>query len=114
MKIITFVILTFAITINAHAYFYDGNGLVVDMREFEKALKGDANANYQDASQFRGYVVGIFDSLDVNDKICEYDNLQQGQVAEVVIKYLNDYPEKRGKPAYNLVKNALVKAFPCN
>lgn len=111
MKIITALILSLFV-FNAHAFFKDGNLLVLKMREFEKAIKSDPSANYQDAVEYRSYVIGIFDSLSLRKRIC-FNNVQTGQIAEVVAKYLNDNPAKRSEPAYYLVEESLLVAFPC-
>lgn len=44
---------------------------------------------------------------------CLPDGVTQGQVAKVVVKYMDDHPEKLHLRAEILVINSLIAAFPC-
>lgn len=45
--------------------------------------------------------------------ICFPSKVTNGQIAQIVAKYLNDTPSELHFPATTLVSNALHKAFPC-
>ncbi len=44
---------------------------------------------------------------------CIPENVTNGQVSDVVIKYLRDHPEERHILAAILVVKAMAEAFPC-
>ncbi|MBI3547242.1 MAG: hypothetical protein HY081_11730 [Gammaproteobacteria bacterium] len=96
---------------SAFAYFYDGNKLVVEMREFEKAERSDPRTNYQSSSQYIGFVVGVHDAIATT--LCSSGDISVRQVTTIVAKYLNERPEEWNKPAFQLVSRALWQAFPC-
>jgi hypothetical protein len=91
----------------AHA-FYDGNGLLANCR---------ANRGF-----CKGYVAGISDAVEFslfslgrnNRWFCLPEKVATHQTTEIVINYLNRYPEARHYAAPDLVTRALGKAFPCN
>jgi hypothetical protein len=107
--ILASIVLFTSLVLSAH--FYDGNELVADMRENDKADRGDQNADFAKAYRFLGYVIGVFD---VADGI-SFDpprNATIGQICTVVANFLKENPEKWNLPAANLVIQALQKAFP--
>jgi Rap1a immunity proteins len=62
------------------------------------------------------YVSGIVDGYRLGDsklKICTPDNVTLGELALIVSKYLNEYPEKLHNPPEYLVVDAIYTAFPC-
>jgi hypothetical protein len=69
---------------------------------------GDA---YSEAFAF-GYVVGVFEALNTVT-FCGPGTPRQGQLREVVIKYLNDHPERLNKDRFEVTADALDAAFPC-
>jgi hypothetical protein len=111
--IIMFSIMFIFISIPVYAGFFSGNDLLEIMREWENAESSNPKTKLQDATEFRGYVVGVFDILDGSGTICTGDNVNKRQVGAVVVKYLNDNPARWSDPAYILVTEALKKAFPC-
>jgi hypothetical protein len=60
-----------------------------------------------------GYVVGAADAFAGADLICIPKNVSQGQVADIVTKFLRDHPESRHYSASSEVLQALMEAFPC-
>jgi hypothetical protein len=72
-----------------------------------------------------GYIAGALDSyvewrvaVDCGTKypsgnVWPPEHIQNEQMMRVVLKYLNDNPEKLHLPASGLVANAFIKAFPC-
>lgn len=112
MKIITVLFLSLIVS-NANAFFKDNSSFVLKMREFEKVAKLDPTANYQDAIEYRSYVIGVFVSLSLKKGIC-VSNAKTGKIAEVVVKYINRNPARTQRDeVYSLVKKALETAFPC-
>lgn len=94
-----------------HAQFFDGNKLVSDMHEFEKAERDDPRTSYGAVGSFTGYVAGVSDSI--SQSLCLSGKVTVRQVTTVVAKYLNEHPEQWSHPAYQLVTAAVQAAFPC-
>ena len=94
-----------------YAGFYDGNALVKQMREWEKAERHDPQTNYFDNGAFSGYVTAVYDVYET--RICPAGRVSLRQVGAVVQKYLNDNPALWGTSAHELVRTALTRAFPC-
>ena len=69
-----------------------------------------------------GYILGILDfqealvgwSILDEPIFCTPDSALSGQLIKVVIKYLNEHPEKLHLAASSSVANALYDAFPCS
>ena len=67
-----------------------------------------------------GYITGVTD-LDGADgsvfperrRSCVAENVSNGQVRDVVVKYLKDHPEERHIQASILIVKAMAQAFPC-
>ena len=97
---------------DAQAGYYDGNKLVSSMREWDKANRNDAGANYMEATTFTAYAVGVLDTLE-GSSICPPMTSSISQIGAVVAQYLNANPARWSEPAHRLVKDALKKAFPC-
>lgn len=64
-----------------------------------------------------GYITGVVDASRGiawdGTRFCEPDIYSDSQLKKIVIKYLNDHPEKLHKAAGSLVQAALYEAFPC-
>ena len=58
-----------------------------------------------------GYVIGVADNNAAS--ICTPVGVTQGQVRDIVKKYLSDNPAQLHRDADILVLNALQQAFPC-
>jgi len=98
----------------SHAYFMTGNDLVDLMRDWERGNQKSANTDYTKATSFTNYNKGVYDSLELNNRICPNNiNITTGQVSALVAKYLAANPERWNEPAYFLVADALMKAFQC-
>ncbi len=95
---------------DALGHFYDGNKLIGDLREYEKAERGVSFNGVADGV-FIGFVTGVFDTISTT--LCISDDITVRQVQAIVAKYLNEHPEQWGRPAYALVTFALRSAFPC-
>ena len=96
-----------------NAYFLDGNALISNMRDYEKAERSDQSTNFIRASEFQGYILGVFDILMLSGSVCS-DDATKRQITAVVVKYLNNNPEKWNQPAGILVSEPLTITFPCS
>ena len=111
-KVIILIFLIFLLCDFSYSYRYrlPGDKLVEYCREYEKAERGEKYLPGGDA-YFRGYVSGISDAYDEILFNSPLDS-KSGQLYAIIVKYLNENPEKWNEPARNLVINALQKAFP--
>jgi len=105
-------IISLFLTISLNASFTDGNRLVEDMREYKIWSNGKKNVDYGKVMGFMGYVSGVSDSLG-GVLICYPSNVTLGQVNAIVIKYIENNPDKWNQNASFLVSNPLIKTFPC-
>ena len=106
----------FGIVGQAQASFYDGNKLMVDYKEFEKAESPNASTNtsisWMGDGIFIGYVLGVFDSHD--SELCLPEGAISGKaVCTIAGNYLKAHPESWGQPANAIVLKALKEAYPC-
>jgi hypothetical protein len=110
----------------------DGNQLLENCGALIKAMDANfkgAGASYGDGWCL-GYLAGFTDGLDAaalmssNGSYEQYSALRDsficfpvgsnnGQYARIVVKYLNDHPERLHEDAKVLVASALRDAFPC-
>ena len=89
--------------LQAQAGFDTGNRLFEDCRA----------SNYFNRGYCGGYVTGIVDTIEALQARCVPEESTKGQLADVVIKYLEQNPERRHLEAGSLVPEALNRAFPC-
>lgn len=92
----------FMFSLNVHADYYDGNGLLA------LANNGDVGTTLM----YRGYVAGVQDSFNGN-YFCVPTNVRLNQSSEIILKYLNANPKQWHLAAKSLVIEALNDAFPC-
>jgi hypothetical protein len=90
------------VSISAAAGFWDGNKLLSDIN----------SETYSGKALALGYVIGVHDSFDTL-LFCTPENSSQGQLRDVVKKYLENNPASRHKSADVLIVNALQQNFPC-
>lgn len=96
----------------AWKYTYNGNMLIENMREYDKANRGDSNTDWGKAWAFRGYVFGVFDTAN-GALFCPPDQITSSQTLAIVAKHLEENPAQWTEPASTLVIQALAQAFPC-
>jgi hypothetical protein len=67
------------------------------------------------------YISGATQTLLLNDDSettmlspCPGGGVTDQQIADVVVKWMDDHPEKRDRPAPWIIMRALNDAFPCN
>lgn len=93
---------SFASVAQAGGYFIDGNRLYSD-------LISDQPAN---RSHAMGFVLGIHDAIK-QMRDCVPENAKSGQIRDIVLATLRDFPDLRHLPARNIIVASLDKAFDC-
>lgn len=78
--------------------------------------KGEST-HYQDESFCVGYIAGVADGLETMQELagrksCTPDAITQGQIRDVVKKYITEHPEKRHYTAASIVIMAIINAYP--
>lgn len=88
-----------------------GTTLLAYCTESAKAdLDTGVSVNWYQAGFCSGYVNGVWNT---SDKFCDPKGITLGQVVRVVLKYLNDHPERLHEHEAELVVDALRAAWPC-
>lgn len=92
----------------AHAEFKTGN-------EIKAGLEGwvdkESTEYIRDALAF-GYVIGVHDALS-GSLVCTGDRVTQGQIVDVVLKFMRNNPEVLDKSADVVITAALKSVWPC-
>lgn len=96
-----YLVLFSAVSFNVEAAYQSGN-----------KLKTDLNDKYGEMFAM-GYIVGATEVLRDYKDVCIADGVTQGQLKDVVKKYLDENPESLHEAAYVLVYSALRKVWPC-
>jgi hypothetical protein len=94
-----------------------GNGLLEDC----KAFLDDDSPHRVRAGECIGYISGltsmhdIYSQLSANGRLfcIPSDGVERGQVVRIVVKFLEDHPEKLHESKAFLAINAMKSAFPC-
>ena len=62
-----------------------------------------------------GYVIGVADMVEEGPSglICVATGVSNGQLSDIVVKFLRDHPERRHYSANSLVGVALMETYPC-
>jgi hypothetical protein len=98
---------------DASGQFVDGNKLYEMCTE-----KESGPTHYQDHAWCVGYVLGTYDTmkasgLAANLAICVPDEVNAGQLHDVIVKALEEHPEIRHYSGSMLVGAALRASFKC-
>jgi hypothetical protein len=104
------VALALLLPLSAHAVFFPGSRRVELMREYEKSESGKTDVLWGNVGRFEGYIMGVCDALD--NSVVLLDRATPAQITAAVAKYLNANPQRWNLPAIDLVKLALLDAFP--
>jgi hypothetical protein len=91
------------------AHFKSGHNLLSDMD-----IPGETSVGKEmawNALEALGYITGVFD-LGSQIFFQPPGGIVQGQLRQVVIKYLKDHPESLHRPAADLVMEAFQSAWP--
>lgn len=96
------------------ADFWDGNRLKTFIDADDRMVIGNpSNTDPFESGKLIGFVVGVHESMS-GILVCAPKNVSVAQLLDVVKKYVNENPDKRHKPAKELVMMSLIGAFPCN
>jgi CheY-specific phosphatase CheX len=95
-------------TAHAAGEFKTGNEVKAGL---EGWVRDDSTETVRDAVAF-GYVIGVHDALS-GSVICSGDNVTQGQVVQVVLKYMRNNPEVLDQSADRVITAALKAVWPC-
>lgn len=91
----------------------DGNEL---LRDCTASVRRDGVDSYR-AGWCLGYLAGVRHTRSLYTKFpsvdCTPQEVTSGQIKSIVVKYLQDHPEKLHYTNYGLVNMALNEAFPC-
>jgi Rap1a immunity proteins len=60
-----------------------------------------------------GFIKAVKQLGEIGGQFCPSDTITYGQEQKIVLKYLNDHPEKLHLPSTFLVREAFRGAFPC-
>jgi len=117
--LILLISLSLSLPIYADSYL-NGNGLQTNCREYSK-FKDGRNFDTMKYGSCTAYITAVSDSHDVfvewgkmSPMFCSPNEVTNGQLAAVVVKYLEANPEELHYAAADIVTNALAQAFPCN
>lgn len=102
--LLLYLVLFSAVSFNVEAAYQSGNKLKAD-------LKNDSGTHNEMFAM--GYIVGATEVLEDYKDVCIADGVTQGQLKDVVKKYLDENPESLHEAAYVLVYSALRKVWPC-
>jgi hypothetical protein len=61
-----------------------------------------------------GYVGGVFETLLLMGSVCTRPGVNNKQIFDVVVRYLETHPAERDKAAVTVILQATREAFPCN
>jgi uncharacterized beta-barrel protein YwiB (DUF1934 family) len=111
MKKILFILILLISSLQLN-FAYDGNWLYYKGLE-DKKLNEGLRGNYFDSALFCGYISGIVDTWN-GLLFCPPSHVTNGQIYDIVFKYLDEHPEKRNLSADILIVEALQKIWPCD
>ena len=113
MKTIKTLAICAAALLATEASAMSGNELKDNADAYVRVSQG---AHYlpdvSNAGIFSGYVQAIAKSS-VSFTFCLSKDVTNGQIYAIVVKYLNDNPEKWNIHPANLIQDAMTQAFPC-
>lgn len=91
----------------------DGNDL---LPRCQAAIRSVETSRWRDADEAfdSGYCVGSVQGISyASQSVCSTRGVTNAQLARVVVKFLEDHPEKLNLNQNELVVTALSRAFPC-
>lgn len=106
------IILVLALTMSLNAGWESGSDLIKNMNEYKKYENGQ-EFEYVSAGLFSGYISGVRDTLIDAGYICTPSGADGNQIFHIVIKWIENNPEKWNGSAISLIATPLLDAFPC-
>lgn len=98
----------FAVPADAAGEFKSGNEIKIGL---EGWVDKNSTEYVRDGVAF-GYVIGVHDALS-GVAVCSGENVTQGQVINVVLKFMRQNPEILDRSADQVVAAALKAVWPC-
>lgn len=103
---------------------FDGNHLLTACSAAERFQDGSYHrGEWQEDSGFylcHGYIKATMDTIDamtlayrLKPRVCVPENVTQGQIAMVYVKYLKEHPQNLQLTGSLLLMGALVENYPC-
>jgi len=91
----------------------EGNKLILSCKAAVEFAEGREWKSGDEAFDM-GFCLGLVEGVAFSSpEVCTSSDVTHGQGARVVLKYLNDHPEKLNLRRDRLVEVALAQAFPC-
>jgi hypothetical protein len=107
------IALLLAAPLVAQAEFWTGTQLLNRLDANDRIDRGiPRNGDFVDSGVADGFVTGVFD-VQVHVTFCAQGGVTVGQVRRIVHAYIRAVPHRHHEPAYRLVHEALMGAFPC-
>ncbi|MCK0714516.1 Rap1a/Tai family immunity protein [Chromohalobacter sarecensis] len=97
---------------NAWGYFYNGADLLDFQRHYQQ-FRADESYDTSKFFTYTGYVLGIFDRLESQEKLCAPSDVRGRDILDEVSQYLESASESWSEPASDVVTEALKKAYAC-
>jgi hypothetical protein len=111
--VLTFVFLTSSVAMESEEHYQDGNHLLM---QCQAVVDTADKPNWRDVHEAWnvGFCLGLAQGIPYGSPlVCPPAGVTNGQSVRVVVKFLNDNPEKLNLDEDELVTLALSKAFPC-
>ncbi len=106
-------LLAAGVSAQAVASFTGGNELYSGLQTYREARTDVTLVEAARGGRAVGYVIGVFDALEIMNFFCLPADATRGQVIDVVLQHLRGNPATRHKEAHLLVAEALNQSFPC-
>lgn len=90
-----------------------GQGLLTACTTTTSDSAGDLVAATLDYGACMGFIKAVSQTLILASQLCQPEEITFGQAQKIVVKYLNDHPERLHIASAWLVREALLGAFPC-
>lgn len=98
----------------------DGNELLGQCQQYVKAADAERNYDQYDAALCTGFMQGVIgtvifysETLKKDDKFCLPNNVTNGQLVRILVKFLKDNPKMLNENRVSLVWLAFMDAYPC-
>ena len=119
IKIVSAVLISFALTGQLACYANDGNSLLEHCSAAVQRLDGQTSVNAIRFGYCYGYIQGVIDMNAFNKSsgqpplFCLPTTISNGRIARLLFDYLKSHPERLQEQAGLLIIDAYTDAFPC-
>ncbi len=113
------IVALFVLAMSLPAQAITGNKILEYCKK--KEVTKDSNiVDFQNDASCRGFIVGAVDGmhyfnlyLNLQNKFCFPKGVTSGQIRKVVVKYLEDNPQRLHEYYVPIIFSAMKEAFPC-